>query len=427
MPGDMTIGSKQARLGRTRGAVRLMAFLAVGPLSACNTLDDLLDVELSGQVEAGDAEVPAKAGALVDGAVTAFNCALTSHIELGGLLGDEFEAGSGFVEARTFAGYATAVETGECAGYLSVARARWVGDNALRLLEGWSDAEVAGRSALIARAAVYAGYAHLLLGERFCTMALDGGPEIQPAEVFQRAQARFTTALQAATSAGTAELLNLARLGRARARLDLGRMAEAATDAALVPRGFVYVARYPATSPGRNDNLVYPLTYVTNVMSVGTLYRDFRYAGTPDPRVAVRNAGRLTINGVPLWQPVNKHSSTTSAIELGTWAEAQLIVAEAALQAGDLATAVAVINALHTNAGLPAFSSTDAAEIRNQIIYERRAELFLEGQHIGDYRRLELPLVPPPGARLADGASVYGTFRCFPMPPSERNSNPNVP
>jgi hypothetical protein len=98
------------------------------------------------------------------------------------------------------------------------------------------------------------------------------------------------------------------------------------------------------------------------------------------------------------------------------------------LAAGNVAAAVAIINTLHTRTtpALPPFASTSAAEVRAQLIYERRAELFLESQHLGDYQRLSLPFVPATGAPFPFGGGFYGTNRCFPLPDLERTTNPNL-
>jgi len=413
--------------------IRLLPFLGLGWLAACNALDQLLDVELSGQVEARDAEMPVKAAALVEGGISLFNCALALHIVWGGNLGDELNTGGTWVDINS-RNVSTSNQSDFGRGsldpcrvyYDAVAHSRWQNDRTLQLLEGWSDAEVANRTSLIARAAAYAGYSHLLLAEGFCTAAIDDGPEIQPQEVFQRAEARFTRAIETATAPGNAETLNLARLGRARARLGLARLADARADAVLVPDGYVKLARYPATTPIVNENAVYTNIYTANVYAVDVLYSDVRYVGTADSRVQVVNAGGTTTFGAPRFRPL-KYSVASSPIQLATWEEAQLIVAEADANAGNPAAAVTIINQLHTRAGLPAFSSSDPAAIRAQIVYERRAELFLEGQHIGDYRRYALPFVPAPGTAYPGIAGrVYGTTRCFPLPDWERAANPNI-
>src|SRR6185436_17605640 len=80
------------------------------------------------------------------------------------------------------------------------------------------------------------------------------GPELQPKAVFELAEAKFTEAIASATTAANTPLLNLARIGRARARLDLAKLpgqpvvsaklTEARADAAAVPAAFVFNIPY---------------------------------------------------------------------------------------------------------------------------------------------------------------------------------------
>jgi starch-binding outer membrane protein, SusD/RagB family len=56
---------------------------------------------------------------------------------------------------------------------------------------------------------------------------------------------------------------------------------------------------------------------------------------------------------------------------------------------------------------------------------ERARELFLEGHHLSDMRRFNLPQIPAPGTNYRQGG-IYGDARCFPLPEVERNSNPNA-
>ena len=80
---------------------------------------------------------------------------------------------------------------------------------------------------------------------------MDAGPELSQTEVFNLAEERFTRALAAAATAGDDDIRNLALVGRARARLDLGRTAEALADAELVVRGFRVLRDESAASPRR--------------------------------------------------------------------------------------------------------------------------------------------------------------------------------
>ena len=84
------------------------------------------------------------------------------------------------------------------------------------------------------------------------------------------------------------------------------------------------------------------------------------------------------------------------------------------------------INDLHAQVGLADFVSNDAGEIRDQLIYERNAELFLEGQHLMDIKRFGIPLVPAPGTPAVHGG-LFSNQTCFPLPDVEYLNNPNIP
>jgi hypothetical protein len=291
----------------------------------------------------------------------------------------------------------------------------------LKSLEAWSDADVSGRAAYIAEVAAFAGYAYVLFGESMCTVAFDEGPEQTTAEAFQLAVTRFNTSIGAG---GSAAVTNMAHVGKARALLDLGMFPEAEAEAALVPAGFAYTLPY-SNADNATRNKVYQSNTRDRQLTIGETYRDVRFAGTPDPRVAVTDQG---VNGtgtnIPIWT-ANKFSSADSPMQLATWQEAQLIIAEASVEDGRLQDAVDIITTLHANVGLPAFASTDETEIRQQIVYERAAELFLEGHHLQDIKRLNIPLVPPPGSDLPFGGS-YGDEMCFELPAIEFLNNPNI-
>jgi starch-binding outer membrane protein, SusD/RagB family len=243
------------------------------------------------------------------------------------------------------------------------------------------------------------------------------------------AEARFTRAVDAATAADDDRILNLALVGRARARLGLGNKPGAAADAALIPAGFQVDATYSSAKPQR-ENLVFTFTTRDLLGTVDVPFRGLEFEGVPDPRVAVIEAGIPGADeATPMFLPA-KYSAFESPIRLARWEEAQLILAEAAVAEPDVAQAVSIINTLHANAGLPPYAGGTADEVMSQIIEERSRELFLEGHRLGDIIRYGLPLFPAAGAPFPVGASVsgvYGTQVCFPLPAVERNNNPNIP
>jgi starch-binding outer membrane protein, SusD/RagB family len=291
----------------------------------------------------------------------------------------------------------------------------------LTKLNEWTEEEVSNRAALMATVAAYAGYAHVLMGEGFCTAAFDAGPELTRTQIFERAEDRFTRAITLAGQAGNNALVNLAYVGRARTRLNLGQLAAAASDAEQVPAGFVYNANYSSATT-RSENAVRAQNARTRNTSVESLYRNLTVEGVPDTRVNLTDTGlRGTDNQTPIFI-ANKYATDSSPIPIARYAEAQLIIAEA--EGG--AAAVTRINALRATRDLPAYTGpTDAPAVRDLIIHERRRELFLESHHLGDLIRYDQPLRPAPGTAWHNGA-VYGSTRCMPLPDVERLNNPSL-
>ncbi|MFL5496149.1 MAG: RagB/SusD family nutrient uptake outer membrane protein [Gemmatimonadales bacterium] len=407
-------------------------------LAACSDITSLKQ-EAPSRINAGDLEKPENAPLLVESVVGDFECALGDYIVAAGAVGDEL-ANANLAnriwdfDRRTILPTNTVYSAESCdqgdpTVYTTLSTARFDGDNALRLLDGWTDEQVPGRVGLIATAAAYAGYSLVLLGEGMCSAALDVGPELTPAQILTEAEARFTRAIEAATAAGDDQTLNLALLGRARARLDLGNQAGAGADAALIPAGFLVEATYSGVKTQR-ENLVFTALYRDLLYTVDIPFRDVTFGGAPDPRVSVADAGSGGADvTVEIFQPL-KYPAINSPIPVARWEEAQLILAEVDVAAGDVAGAVSIINTLHANAGIPAFGGGTPEEVMTQIIDERRRELFLEGQRLGDIIRYGLPLFPAPGSPFPVGGTdtgVYGTQVCFPLPSVERNNNPNIP
>lgn len=408
---------------------RLTSILAAATLVlATGACTSLIEVDAPSRVAADKLDDPSNASLLVNSVGADYECALAGYIVAAGLVGNELEIGSTGIavkeyDKRDFNPSASLYSTAACTGlgvYKPLQTARFQGDNTTRLLEGWSDTEVANRQQLIATASAYAGYSLLLLGESMCSAAIDVGPEITPAQMFQEAEARFTKALTAAQ--GNADLTNWARVGRARARLRQGNASAAATDAQSVPVGFVKTATYSTEVP-RRENLVWVNGQRARLFVIDPSYRGLTFNGTADPRVnVVPGPVAMASDGVtPLWI-TNKYASASASIPLATGLEARLIVAEAA--GGQ--TAVDIINELHDLVGLPHFSSSDPAAIQAQLVEERRRTFFLEGHHLGDVRQYNIPLTPAPGVPFKDGGGTYRDQKCFPLPDSERLNNPNI-
>jgi len=434
-------GRDSFRPARLTGLAPLAVTLLVAATS-CDSLDSLLDVQPQDRVPSDVLDDPAKAGLLVDGAITTFDCAFGAYTVIFGLIADELGNAQGNIAFQMYdkrdqsasGGAGGIYSIGDCyvggtvtrerfGIYKPLSSARWFADHVLTQLESWSDSEVDDRVKLIGRAAAYSGYSHVLLGEGFCTAAVDGGPELTSAQVFGLAEERFTRAIEAASAAGDQQTLALAHVGRARVRLDLGRAADAAADARLVPEGFTESVTASSSTYTRY-NRPYQFNNQDQAVTVAEPFRGLSFGGVPDPRVPVQNANRLgSDQRTPLWVQ-HKYNALDSAVPLATWVEAQLIIAEA--EQGQ--TAVGIINELHARAGLPAFNSVDADEIRAHVLEERRRELFLDSHRMFDVIRLSLDIDPKPGSTFTGSVGgLVGDATCLPLPDVERDANPNIP
>jgi hypothetical protein len=423
-----------------------LSLMATASVIACRDITSLAQ-ENPGALSGATLYVPGNAVLIVNGAISDFECAYARYVVGSGLFADELSVGISNTanfdyDARrllTNATYgtnncgATPSTTQQPGIYTPLSTARATADTAAGNLEQWTDAQVPNRSKLLGQSYAYAGYSLVLLGESMCSAAINLGPEIQPAQLFTEAKGRFDKAITAATAANDATTLNLARVGRARAQLDLGgatNLAAASADAALVPATFV-VNTSPDAINTRRQNALFIAISQSSFSTVDTSFRNVLVPGgtTQDPRVAVTDLNRNgTAAGSRIWLPA-KAATNASPMRVASYAEAQLIVAENAAATGDLTGAVAAINnARGRTTGLPVYAllpGATAADVKTQIIEERRRELFVEGHRLGDLRRYTLPFLPAAGATYQYGG-VYGTQTCFPLPDVERINNPTI-
>jgi starch-binding outer membrane protein, SusD/RagB family len=418
--------------GPVRACHRLLVIVgALAVVGGCDTLDSLIGVDAPDRIEEGVLEDPTRAPLLLLSVQANFECALGSYVAAVGLYSGETMAMAGNVaqfeydrrDIQPGGSLGGLYATGSCTAlgiYSPLSQARWFADDFLRRLNDWTDAQVPDRSRMIYTAAAYSGFAHALLGEAFCSLAFDGGPEVSPEEALGRAEARFTTAIDGASAAGDATILNMARVGRARVRLNLGREADALADAVLVPDDFTYYATAD-DSDNRRRNRVFLTTNEQINLGVEPAFVGLEWDGVADPRVALTGGDLHPTSGLPFWSQ-SKYPTRQSPIPVASWREARLIEAE--IQGGQ--EAVDIINELHARVGLSDFNSADESEIQAQVLEERRRELFLEGHRLNDVLRFGLTPEPPPGTPYHWGGS-YGSINCLPLPDVETNNNPNVP
>jgi hypothetical protein len=435
---------------KTMTRLRAIALALVLPFAAaaCN---DILDVDVPGRVQEEALGDPALAATLVASVVSDFECAWNNYVAAAALIGDEFIQASGNLNQRNWGSRRIVADDanmgqGTCSSqygiYTTLHTARFQAEDVFKRLEGFTDQQVPNRTSLMATVKAYGAYALLALGEGFCNMAIDGGPLMTPREVLQLAETRFTEAMALATTANNQDILNMARAGRARVRLDLGNFAGAIADANLIPATYIKNATRDESDVRRYNALCEFVTCATNRhATVAPNYRQLTWAGVPDPRVAVTTRNQLAFDNAQIhFYPTNKHTARNTPVAITSFKEARLIVAEASARTNDLATARQLINAMHTAAGIPAYDPGGTAtqnELIAQVIEERRREMFAEGGHrLNDHLRFAgtpfaIPFKGEPGSIHPTGADAtglpYGSTKCFPLPTVEVVGNPNIP
>ncbi|MGI9626161.1 MAG: RagB/SusD family nutrient uptake outer membrane protein, partial [Longimicrobiales bacterium] len=400
----------------------------------CDALSDLLSVDAPSTVAADDLENPAAAPLLVASVANEFRCAATYYATASALTGNEWrDASNNSVlniwdqRVHDTSGYGSQYASADCgsnqpAVYQPLSRTRWLADTTLGLLAGWDVADVPDKAVFEAEVAMYAGFTYTIFGEAMCTLAFDEGPEQMPADAFNLAIQRFDQAIAAGASG---DVLNAALVGKARAQLNLNQKAAAATTAAGVPAGFSYELPF-SNLESVTQNKQWEFNIDDENVTVAEPYRDVNYNGTPDPRVVVTDLGTTNPQtGIAIWTSA-KYPDAGSPVELASYEEAQLIIAEAEIEASNFGPAIAIIDALHAAVGLPAYSGgANATELMDQIIYERAAEMYLEGHHLQDLKRLNIPLFPTTGTDDGFGGA-YGDQICFDLPATEFQNNPTI-
>lgn len=441
--------------------------LALWTLAGC---ESLLEIELPGSVLEEDLNDPSLANTLVLGVQSDFECGFGAWLQVMLLWTSTMNQASttttsGNIQARR-------VKTqdygqGNCAidgsplpfafwGPLHISRTG--ADRAIKLIEGF-DTEVmelneqSNPDFLFGKAHAYAGYSIQLLAESFCDLYFDAGPLETRAQGWERAVLRFDAALTFLAKvpasdpdfAEATSLTNMSWVGRARANLYLGNTAEVLADAALVDVDFVRNIDRSSLNDFRR-NRVYDQSNRDRARSVSNLQSMYREVELPmmvhgktgdhwtllvdgvpgigDPRVVSTGPTTGSNGHTPLYRQA-KYAGLSSPIPFTSYKEAQLMIAEL-----DPSQSVAIINKLRDYHSLPLYDETDPALIAAQVLEERRRELWLQGNRMGDLLRYDGS--PNPQFKWATGVTPSGqviveeTPHCMITQVAETDSNPNA-
>lgn len=436
--------------------------LLIGLAAACST-DDVLSVEDPDVVRPEALNDPASLPVFLSSAYAEVlggydGGVFEGIVNFSGLLSDEFIQTESFptrfeIDTRNMLVGNTSLRD----VFRELSRGRAAADRAARKYVELEQPNVSGR----AEALNLAGFAYILFGENYCSgvpfstlkddQTIEYGEPQTTQQMFETAIAKFDTAITVASALTGDKAIgqvNLARVGRGRALLDLGRVADAATAVASVPAAFKFDLQHSDNS-ARQNNGVWALSI--NGGRWGVADREGQnglpFRSQSDVRVASRprsiNSGN-GFDGGPMFEAL-KYPARTTPVTLADGVEAELIKAEAQLRTGNAAGFLATLNALRANSAVltargyaagsltPLTDPGTAVGRENLLFRERAYWLFLTAHRLGDLRRLvrqygrSVESVFPTGPYSSNGrATIYATDTSFPIPIEELN-NPELP
>ena len=421
---------RNARPMSAKPAVLILTTLALG---AC-------DVVNPGPVRDEFLNLPASHEALVTGAERMLVESLNRVAYSGGVVAREIFPGgetTGGLTARQQGGQLPDDEVD--IHWDNTQRARFIAEDAIYR---FTQVATTYEPATLAQAYIWAGFANRVLGENWCQVVFNGGPAQPYTDALTRAEQHFTDALAIAT---TDTQRWSARAGRAQIRLWLEDWAGAAADAAEVPTDFVLVVDADGADVDSRNHIYWSnanLPYRQFTMHF-TYYYQY-YLDTRDPRIAwleypsqpVANASLQGYGQVP-WSQNRKYTDVGTDYRVASGREMRLVEAEVLLRAGDWPEAMDLVNDVRTavmrddnGAALDPWTVTSLDEAWTAYMRERAIETHLEARRLGDLRRFEGQV--PGDIELADFEAQSVIFsqapraQCFPIPETERNTNPNI-
>lgn len=367
-------------------------------LPACG----LLDTESPNTVNPNDLNTPEGAQSRRLGAISQFGFAkdgdglnTDGEILLTGLMADEFIfASTPPSEQEIDQRGATDLNPTISGAYLAMHRARTSSEDAADALLKYSldgDADPG-----IPEMLSLAGFTYIYFAEDYCPAVpysknvngkIQYGTPVSRDSSLKIAIARFDSAL--ALSGLTPEVEGLARIGKARAYLNLDSAAVADTIVAPVASDFVYATEH-AESPPRlqNQPFVFGRDGLWSVANLeGTNGLGFRTAA--DPRVPFDSTGTTGLDTQTDLFSLLKYPDASTSIPVADGIEARLIQAEARLRANQFGAMTAILNTLRATIGLSNLTTPGtAAAARTQLFSERALWLYATGHRLGDLRRL---------------------------------------
>jgi hypothetical protein len=409
--------------------------IAIG-VAACN---DVLEVKNPGAIQEGQLGDPALAQLIVNGAIGEFQYAYGQYAQWSGVLSDETFTDHTNVDVRDFSEHNFGdLNTINSTTYEYVQRARQSADDAADRLKAMAGG-TAGSDLNVARVLAYGGYSYVLLGEGWCEAPVNLSAALSSDSLLRIAISRFDEAITVATAGSVApnvaaaqDLINMSRVGAARAALKLGDAPLARTYASAVPPTYEKLAYYSSNTV-RENNALNALTHAT----AASLGMYVKFQGLNDPRVPQPASTQLGLTGGSIYTPLTPYMYTgwvpsgsaspridvNFDIKFATGLEAQYVMAETD---GPTPATLTFVNQRRAVGGQGAVALTGAA-LMTELAEQRARDFYLTGQRLGDLRRyLEAGTDLFPTGKYPVFNDSYGTAKCLIIPLSEKAGNPNL-
>ena len=460
--------------GRIAATATLIAVAGTASLIGCSSITDtLLEAQDPDLVVPETIQNAEGALALYVGAIGRLRSSTVSTIAniqepqwlFSGLLADEWSTSSTFIQNDEVDQRKIKTDNSSVRDqFRLLARARTAANQALEALREFLPNE----RAKMAEMYFVRGFAEMQMAQDYCngiplTNAVGSvvtfGMPLPVSEVFDKAIASYDSALAFAngTDTNSVRIARSARVGKARALLGNGKVAEAAAlvTTALVPTSFEYEITHSITG---GVNAIWREGASSRRYTVGdSLEGNARnllvknaipFFSAQDPRLPVKYTtsgagGKDTTksqDGFTFSRTTTLYGQLTNAA-IVNGLDARLIEAEARLKAADYTGMMTILNALRaappklgdiqpTAAQLPALAvPTDKVAAENLFFREKAFWTFGRGQRLGDLRRLvrqygrAVENVYPVGTHYRGGE--YGTDVNIPVPKDEEKNNPN--
>ena len=489
--------SKISRFGR-RALPGLVVAGAALATAGCNT-DKLVAVTDPNQLRPGDLTTAQSVPALVQGAIRQFVGGYSgfgddAFLSMSAVITDEMYWGDTFTTRQAAdirALQPTALGNISDPAFTRLQQARLNARRAFAGVDAFTSAGTATADAATkSTLRTIEAFTYVTLSEGWCgsvpfsvlpdTGSLDpsllkNGTPLNTAQMNDTAVARFNEALTLNANN------NLAKLGKARALLNNGRYAEAATAVAGIPTTYVYRLEHSSNAGSENNPMaslmqngrygisnleggatstgaaLRPDLLTTTLTAASAEGLPFRAAA--DPRIPFENRGS---NGACFSSSIrcylnDNYIDFNADVPLASGIEARLVEAEAALQAGQPATMLTKLNELRASvssllpilypsqrqtfpaSGAPSLAPlTDPASAtgttaeqlaarRDLLFRERAFWMYNTGHRLGDLRRLvrnyglTSTQAFPSGPYFRGG--TYGNDVSYPIPFNEQNND----